>query len=104
MTTPVLGSLGRQILAHWREHRPRMVMALELEHKLIPAVHAAEQLTLQEEAELMMQGMKDFEARELTREKYAFLPDEEDVPDLASDPRAWTAPPDSTTTSLTTPA
>jgi len=92
-TSPTLGSLGRQILRHWKAQRPKMTRALEAEGKLQQAVYAAEQLTLQAEAQAIQQGMSPDQARELTRQEWAFLPSEADAPELGSNPRTWSAPP-----------
>ncbi len=104
MTQPALGSLGIQIERHWRTHRPRMVKELEATGQLQTAVHAAEQLTLSAEAEAIQQGMSPDQARERFREEWAFLPDEDESPELPNgDPAQWTAPtsPGTTTASRT---
>ena len=91
--TPTLGSLGLNIRRHWQEQRPKMARALQAEGNLDQAVHAAEQLTLEAEAQAIQSGLSPDQARELTRQEWAFLPSEEDVPELGSDPRTWSAPP-----------
>lgn len=40
-----LGSLGLQIKAHWKEHRPKMHAQLQREGKLDESVYAAQELT-----------------------------------------------------------
>lgn len=90
---PTLGALGLKIRRHWQEQRPKMTQALQSEGKLDRAVHAAEQLTLQAEAQAIQQGMSPDQARELTRQEWAFLPSEADVPHLGSEPRMWSAAP-----------
>ncbi|MEO7328872.1 MAG: hypothetical protein ABI193_09860, partial [Minicystis sp.] len=80
-----------EIRRHWQEHRPRMVR--QLGARLDEAVYAAEQLTLQAEAEAVQAGSTPDQARELYREEWAFLPSEEDAPDLPhGNPAAWRAP------------
>ena len=88
-------SLGRQIVRHWREHRPKMVAKLESTGHLQQALEAAEYLTLTAEAEAVQSGMTPDQAREMYREEWAFLPTEEDVPYLKNgDPAHWRAPDD----------
>lgn len=97
----MVGSLGIQIRRHWLEHRPKMAAQLQAAGKLDAAVYAAEQLTLDAEATAIYNGMAPDQARELTREEWAFLPSEEDVAVLPNgDPAEWAAPadPDSITT------
>ena len=84
-----LNSLGIQVERHWREHRPKMVAELEADGVFRAVVEVAEQLTLIAEAEAIQSGTSPDEARELFRTHWAFLPSEEDVPDLGSDPSSW---------------
>lgn len=80
----------REALKHWREHRPRMYAELEAAGTLVETAIAACQVTAEEECDLhstlIRQGHPSpiaFEmAREMVRERYVFLPAEEDVPDL----------------------
>jgi hypothetical protein len=89
----MLNGLGIQIERHWREHRPKMVVRLERRGLLQQAVYAAQELTANAEAEAIYAGMNPDQARELTREEWAFLPTEEDVPSLPNgDPAHWIAP------------
>lgn len=88
-----LNSLGVQIEKHWRAHRPRMVQALEASGQLATALETAQDLTLTAEAEAIQQGMAPDQARERFRQEWAFLPSEEDVPDLPhGDPAQWRGP------------
>ena len=73
----MLNSLGIQIEKHWREHRPKMVAALEKAGHLQQALEAAEDLTLTAEAEAVQSGMTPDQARERFRSEWAFLPPEE---------------------------
>lgn len=89
----MLNSLGIQIERHWREHRPKMVKALDASGHLSQALHAAQNLTLTAEAHAMQAGMTPDQARERFREEWAFLPAEEDVPDLPrGNPAQWPDP------------
>lgn len=85
----VLSSLGIQIERHWREHRPKMVAELERNGVLQSALETAEDLTLTAEAEAVQAGMTPDQAREMFRSQWAFLPSEEDVPELGTDPAQW---------------
>ena len=96
----MLNSLGIQIEKHWREHRPKMVAALEKAGHLQEALETAERLTLDAEIAAIQNGLTPDQARELYREQWAFLPSEEDAPDLSNgNPALWRAPakPGSTT-------
>jgi hypothetical protein len=89
----MLNSLGIQIERHWREHRPKMAAALERKGKLKEAIYAAQELTLDAEGTAVRNGMHPYEARELVREEWAFLPSEEDVADLPNgNPAQWRGP------------
>ena len=81
-----LNSLGLQIKAHWKEHRPKMAAALEKAGKLQEAVYAAQELTGQAMYELLEKGVPPDQAREAVREEWAFLPTEEDQPSLTFQP------------------
>jgi|GEM_PF-1459883 hypothetical protein len=80
----------REALKHWREHRPRMYAELEAAGTLVETAIAACEATADEEYDLHMKLIEQghlspvaFEiAREMVRERYVFLPTEEDVPDL----------------------
>jgi hypothetical protein len=79
------GNLGSQIKEHWRKYRPRMFKDLEKISKLDAAVHNAEVLTVEAYDQAVRSGLNPDQARELVREEWAFLPDEEDVRRLPSD-------------------
>ena len=81
-----LGSLGLQIKAHWKEHRPKMFKALEQAGQLEASVHAAQELTADALSDLLDQGLPYNQAWELVREEWAFLPSEDNVPVLPFDP------------------
>lgn len=75
---------GRMAEAHWREHCPRMVRALETQGRLQEALlEAQDQATTEMERllrEFSRQGMSPHQAHdrawELVREKYILLPPE----------------------------
>jgi hypothetical protein len=83
----VLSNLGLKIKAHWKGHRPKMAKELEEAGQLDERVQAAEQFTLDSDADAIRSGLNPDQARELTREMWALLPTEEDVPELGSCPR-----------------
>ncbi len=84
-----LAPLGQKILHHWKQHRPKMTADLEATGDLRKAVFAAQELTLQAQTDLWKQGIGHQQAQELTREQWAFLPDEETMPNLSQNPREW---------------
>jgi hypothetical protein len=80
----------RHIESHWREHRPRLVKALEQKGLLHKAIEYAARRTSEAESSLIQQGVPAMEAQERMREEWAFLPSEQDVPDLPNgSPESW---------------
>lgn len=79
-------------LRHWREHRPRMYTALYEQGTLFDAAVAAHEATVEDEEtihhQLIKQGWDSstafVEARQIVRERYIYLPTEEDAPELAT--------------------
>jgi len=85
--TTALTPLGQKILEHWRRHRPTMVETLTRENHLQQAVFAAQELTGDLLYELMVVQKMDYQfAWEIATREWAFLPDEEDQPNLSFDP------------------
>lgn len=85
--TSPLTLLGRQILDHWRSHRPRMVENLERGNQLQQAIFAAQELTGNLLYELtVVQKIEYHRAWEIATREWAFLPDEDDQPQLSFDP------------------
>jgi hypothetical protein len=85
--TTTLTPLGHKILEHWRRHRPTMVEKLAKENQLHQAVFAAQELTGDLLYELMVVRKMDYQfAWEIATREWAFLPDEEDQPQLSFDP------------------
>jgi hypothetical protein len=82
---PKLDPLGLKILRHWKENRPQMSQELEKQGKLHQAVQAAEEMYKDTLVEGVQKGMQYQSAEEAAR-PIAFLPDEEDVPHLPSNP------------------
>ena len=79
--------LGHKILQHWKRHRPTMVAALDQAGRLQQAVYAAQELTGNLLYELMVVQKMDYQfAWEIATREWAFLPDEEDQPELSFDP------------------
>ena len=79
--------LGYQILEQWSEYRPTMVATLTAENQLRQAIFAAQELTGNLLYELAVVQKMDYQiAWELATREWAFLPDEEDRPQLSFDP------------------
>ena len=87
LETTTLTPLGHRILEHWRRHRPTMVGKLANGNQLQQAVFAAQELTGNLLYELMVVQKMDYQfAWEIATREWAFLPDEEDRPQLSFDP------------------
>ena len=85
--TDNLTPLGHKILKHWSKYRPKMVAALNTQNQLQQAVFAAQELTANLLYELTVVKKMDYQmAWELATREWAFLPDEEDQPQLSFDP------------------
>ncbi len=85
--TNMLTPLGYQILEHWKRHRPTMVQKLTRENQLQQAIFAAQELTGNLLYELTVVRKMDYQlAWEIATREWAFLPDEEDQPQLSFDP------------------
>lgn len=79
--------LGLKILDDWKLHRPKMVQALRKENRLQQAVIAAQELTTDLLHDLAVAKKMDYQmAWEIATREWAFLPDEEDQPQLSFDP------------------
>jgi hypothetical protein len=82
-----LTPLGYQILEHWKRHRPTMVATLDKGNQLQQAVFAAQELTGNLLYELTVVRKMDYQpAWEIATREWAFLPDENDQPQLSFDP------------------
>ena len=87
LETTTLTPLGHQILEHWRRHRPTMVENLDKGNQLQQAIFAAQELTGNLLYELTVVQKVDYQpAWEIATREWAFLPDEEDQPQLSFDP------------------
>lgn len=83
---------ARNALRHWREHRPKMYTRLHNEGTLINAAIDAYEATVDDEIELSNQLIKQgwdsptafVHARQIVRDRYVYLPTEEDVPELST--------------------
>ena len=85
--TNTLTPLGQQILEHWKQHRPVMVRKLTQENQLQQAIYAAQELTGNLLYDLTVVQKMDYQpAWEIATREWAFLPDEEDQPQLLFDP------------------
>jgi hypothetical protein len=89
LETTSLTPLGHKILEHWSRHRRAMVEKLDKGNQLQQAVFAAQELTGNLLYELMVVQKMDYQfAWEIATREWAFLPDEEDQPQLSFDPAA----------------
>jgi hypothetical protein len=87
LETNEMTPLGYKILEHWKRHRPLMVRSLELGNQLQQAILAAQELTTNLLYELAIVQKMDYQAAwEIATREWAFLPDEEDQPQLSFDP------------------
>jgi hypothetical protein len=87
LETASLTPLGHQILEHWKRHRPMMVKKLERGNQLQQSIFAAQELTGNLLYELTVVQKMDYQpAWEIATKEWAFLPDEEDQPQLSFDP------------------
>ena len=87
LETATLTPLGHQIQEHWRRHRPTMVKNLERGNQLQQAIFAAQELTGNLLYELTVVQKMDYQAAwEIATKEWAFLPGEEDQPQLSFDP------------------
>jgi hypothetical protein len=79
--------LGHKILKHWSKYRPKMFARLIEQNQLPQAIFAAQELTENLLYELTVVRKMDYQmAWELATREWAFLPDEEDEPQLSFDP------------------
>src|ERR1700692_1989765 len=82
-----LTPLGHKILEHWKRHRPMMVENLAKGNQLQQAVFAAQELTGNLLYELTVVQKMDYQpAWEIATREGAFLPDEDDQPQLSFHP------------------
>jgi hypothetical protein len=76
-----------QARAHWKAFRPALYRDLKKAGKLEAALDDAVQRTSREMAALQAMGYKDYEAWEVVRESYLFMPEEGRKP--AQDSPFW---------------
>jgi len=87
METNTMTPLGYQIQEHWAKHRPKMVADLTEQNQLSKAIFAAQEMTGDLLYELAVIQKMDYQmAWEIATKEWAFLPDEEDQPELSFDP------------------
>ena len=86
--SPQLSPWAEQAKAHWKEHRPKMYAELEKAGTLDDRAQKASDQTRDDLASAIEDGMDYFAAWEMLRERYLFLPTEDDVPLLGEDPDA----------------
>jgi hypothetical protein len=75
----------RSIERHWRDHRPKMVAALQQAGRLDAAIETAANRTAAAESAAFRNGTPAPEAMEMFRDQWAFLPSENDEPDLPAE-------------------
>ena len=79
-------------LRHWHEHRPKMYTQLYNNGTLFDVAVAAHEATVDDEREIHHQLIKQgwdsptafVHARQMVRERYVYLPTEEDIPELST--------------------
>src|ERR1700742_369312 len=87
MESNTMTPLGYQIQEHWTRCRPKMVAILTARNQLQQAIFAAQELTSNLLYELAVVQKMDYQiAWELATREWAFLPDEEERPQLSFDP------------------
>lgn len=93
MNDPLTGNIDpevREALEHWQTYRPTMYAELQASGKLLEMAIAAHEATVEEEYNLHMEFISQgypsptafLMAQEVVRQRYIFLPAEEDVPVL----------------------
>ncbi len=85
-------SLAHQAKEHWRKLRPRLYAELKESGKLDQLAQAAARRTREEVATLVEKGWSQDQAWEGVREKYVFLPSEEDLPNRGENPDSFPDP------------
>ena len=75
---------GLKAEEHWREHRPKMVAALERQGTLYEVLKEAEDRFLDLETELQSQGLHPVEAISQALREFILLPPESDA-----EPEGW---------------
>ncbi len=87
METNTMTPLGYRIQEHWSRYRPKMVAALREQNQFEKAIYAAQELTGDLLYDLTVVQKMDYQmAWEIATREWAFLPDEEDQPELSFDP------------------
>lgn len=89
-----LTGLKEKIRRHWAEFRPKMFQDLQAKGKLESALEAAEAQTVEAVLGAMAnQHLRVHEAFELFAQEWAYLPSEDEQPELGrGDPGEWTMP------------
>ena len=89
-----LTNLKEKIRAHWAEFRPKMYADLQNSGKLESALEAAEAQTVEAVLGAMQppKPLRLHEAFELFATEWAYLPSEEEQPELGRDPGEWQMP------------
>ena len=86
ITLEQLSPWAQQAVEHWRKYRPKMYAQLFQSGELYERAEKAVQQTNKEYQDGITSGMLPHESWEVVRERYLFLPAEEDVPLLGENP------------------
>lgn len=89
---PLEYNRGIAALKHWKEHRPKMYRELKKNGRLLKAAYAAQELTADSLGTLLEAGVPYFQAWEMVRENWIYLPTERDQPSLGANPANWEPP------------
>jgi hypothetical protein len=89
ITWKQLSPWAQQAVEHWRKYRPKMYAQLFKSGELYERAEKAAQQTNKEYQDGITNGMLPHESWEAVRERYLFLPAEEDVPLLGGNPNGY---------------
>jgi len=84
-----LSPWAEQAKEHWKQCRPKMYAELEKAGTLDEAAQRAADQTREDLHSAIENGMDYYAAWEMLRERYLFLPDEDDVPLLGGSPDSY---------------
>jgi len=84
-----LSPWAEQAIEHWRRYRPSLYAQLFRNGELYARAERAAQQTNKDYLAGIDAGMLPFESWEAVRERYMFLPAEEDVPSLGESPESF---------------
>jgi len=85
VSEPLLDPEAQRVKDHWQKFRPKMSAELAQAGRLNQSVLAATDLMKESQADLVGNGL-DYQAALEKSRPIAYLPDEQDVPDLPNNP------------------